>query len=437
MKLSLEFQEDRHHAHRHHHHQIETLKAKIPLTILNQPFIASTTIPATNTSSSDLSFSLSTNFLSGPSLRLSYCPTTSTPTSTASPPFSLSLKSGLGLFGSPHSSPLVFSASFSLSPINTLIPTFSLHLKPQFGHFSLRKSTFSDPVSDKISGPFSDGGDKVNYGSYSNSGVNLGSESHSNGEFGCRFVSEGSSVWQDLKLEPFGGKDEVTNPSSLENGGVHSNGGIGIVPERQLAWKNSPKDRFFSGVGVMAKTSFPVTKRVKVNMRWGVNFPADGGKGLPYLTVNKIGIERVEQAKQVVNGGESNEGDSELLKGMFFWMRRDLEALEKENREMKLSLEEMRTRGSVKNIRWESDGLGKNVSPPSGQSSSEFEQWRSRNSGREDNGRRESKETSGEFEQRKSKKSGGEENGQRESKKTNRASDLESELQRAIKAASS
>ncbi|XP_040987752.1 uncharacterized protein LOC121235468 [Juglans microcarpa x Juglans regia] len=349
-------------------------------------------------------------------------------------------ESGLGLFGSPNSSPLVFSANFSLSPTNTPIPTFSLHLKPQFGHFSLRKSTFSDPVSDKISGPFSDGGDKVNYGSYSNSGVNLGSESHSNGEFGSGFVSEGSSVWQELKLEPFGGKDGVTNPSSLENGGVHSNGGIGFVPERQLAWKISRKDRFLSGVGVMAKTSFPVTKRLMVNMRWGVNFPADGGKGLPYLTVNKIGIERVEQVKQVkqvVNGGESNEGDSELLKVMCFWMRRDLKALEKENREMKLSLEEMRTRGSVKNIRWESDGLGKNVSPPPGQSSSEFEQWRSRNSGREDNGRRESKETSREFEQRKSKKSGGEENGQRESNKTNRVSDLESELQRAIKAASS
>jgi hypothetical protein len=404
MKLSLKFQEDP------HQNQNPILKAKLPLTIFNQPFI-STTTTSTTSSPSDLSFSLSTNFPSGPSLKLSYSPTTT----TASTPFSLSLKSGLGLFGSAHNSPLVFSANFSLSPTNTPIPTFSLHFKPQFGDFSLKRSTFSDPASNQISGSSSNGGIKLNSGSYSNGGVNFDSGSHSNGEFGSGFVSNVSSVWQELNLEPCSGKDGVTNPDSLENCGVHLNAGIGVAPERQMAWKNSGKDGFLSGVAVMARTVFPVTKTLMVNMRWGVNFPADLRKSMPYLRMNKIGIERVEEVKEVVkNSGETerNVGDLELLKGMCFWMRKDLEILEKENREMKQSLEGMRLGVSVKKFRGESDGVGKKVLPPTSEISSEFEQWRS-------------------------KKSGGEENGRRESNKsTNRVSDVESELQRAIKAAS-
>ncbi|KAK7855217.1 uncharacterized protein LOC112005467 [Quercus suber] len=407
MKLSLKFQENP-----NHQNQNPILKAKLPITIFNQPFISTTTTSTTTTtttSSSDLSFSLSTNFPSGPSLKLSYFPTTTTVSSL----FSLSLKSGLGLFGSPHNSPLVFSANFSLSPTNTPIPTFSLHFKPQLGHFSLKRSTFSDPSSNQVSGSFSNGGIEVNSGSYSNGVVSFDSGSFSNGKLGSGFVSDELSVWQELKLDPCSRKDGFTNPESLKNCGFDLNSGIGLVSERQLALKDSGKDGILHGVAVMARTVFPVAKRLTVNMRWGVNFPADLRKTMPYLRVNKIGIERVEEVKEVVkNSGENNVGDLELLKGMFFWMRKDLESLEKENREMKQGLEEMRLGISVKNFRGESDVIGKKVVPPTSESSSEFERWRS-------------------------KKSGGEENGQRESKKsTNRVSDVESELQRAIKAAS-
>jgi hypothetical protein len=251
----------------------------------------------------------------------------------------------------------------------------------------------------------------VNFGSFSNGGANLDCGSHSNGEFGNGFVLDRSSVWQEVKLEPCSSKDGVTNPDYRENCGTHSNGGIGFVPERQLAWKNSGKDGFLPGVAVLARTVLPVTKRVMVNLRWGVNFPSDLGKRMPYLTVSKIGIQRLQQVKEVEkNSGESNAGDLKLLKGMWFWMRRDLEVLEKENKEMNQDLEEMRTRISAKNFRGDSDGVRKKVSPPSSESSSAFEQWRS-------------------------KKSGGEENVRRESKKSlNQMSDMESELERALKA---
>jgi hypothetical protein len=71
------------------------------------------------------------------------------------------------------------------------------------------------------------------------------------------------------------------------------------VPERQLAWKNSGKDGFLFGAAVLARKVLPVTKRVMVNLRWIVNFSFDLGKRMPYLTVSKIGIQRVQPSWSV------------------------------------------------------------------------------------------------------------------------------------------
>ncbi|PON57094.1 hypothetical protein PanWU01x14_176840 [Parasponia andersonii] len=403
MKLSLKLPEDQWHHNRHdqtfYHPNPPLLKAKIPISIFNQPFLTSiyTTPTATTTTSpaSHLSFSLSSDFDSGPSLRFSY-----SPTSTTSPPFSLSLKSGLGLFGSANHSPLVFKAHFSFSSTN---PTFSLHFKPQFGNFSLKKTTFSNPNGDLVSGSGSDRGVRLDSGSRSDNGLGNG------------FVPEGSSAWQELKLEPCSGKNGVADGDCKVGGfGVCSNGG----GERALAWKDSEKDGFLSGITVMARTVLPVTKRVAVNMKWGVNFPSNLGSKMPYLTLNKIGIERVEEEKEEKKkkkktSDESSVSDLELLKGMCFWMRRDLELLEKENREMKQSLEQMKSGVSGKRFRSGSDNGGKIIQLPSGENSSEFERWKNKKTVKEENGRRDSKKSA-----------------------TSETSDLESELQKAIKAAS-
>ncbi|XP_062073696.1 uncharacterized protein LOC133777948 [Humulus lupulus] len=395
MKLSLKLQGDRHDQSTLHH-QIPLVTAKVPISIFNQPFLTSvsTTPTATTTSpSSHLSFSLSSFFKSGPSLKFTYSPTSAT-----SPPFSLSLKSGLGLFGSADESPLVFKAHFTFSSTN---PSFSLHFKPQFGNFSLRKTTFSNPNGDRVSGSAS-----VRDISLESGGLEDG------------FVPEGSSGWQELKLEPCSGKNGVVGGDSNEGkSGVYTNGGV----ERSLSWKEPEKDGIFSGIAVMAKTVLPVTKRVTMNMRWGVGLPSNLGSKLPCLTLNKIGIERVEEEneeeknKNKKKSDESNVSDLELLKGMCFWMKRDLELLEKENKEMKQSLEKMQFGAPGKHFRGGSDNGGKIMQLPSGESTSEFEQWK------------------------KSKKTAKEENGKRDSKKssTNQTSDLESELEKAIKAASS
>ncbi|XP_027362191.1 uncharacterized protein LOC113869885 [Abrus precatorius] len=360
MKLSLKFQgEDENQKST----QSQIMSAKVPITILNNPFISGITA----TTATEFSFSLSTNYQSGPSLRVSYSPTSSLP-------FSLSLKSGLGILGSPRHSPLVFSANFSLSPTHPPFPSFFLHFKPQFGHFSLNKTVFSDPNTHPLS-------------------VSL-PPPPSSPEIEKRFVPDGaSSAWQDLKLEPRGARDK-SDHDCMDNCDVGK--------------KNDAKYGGVVGVRVMARTVMPVTKGFFLNFRWGVNFPGNLGSKMPYLTVNKIGFERVEEAKENNNNKQSRDRDSsdtdlQVLKGMCFWMRRDLEIVENENREMKSVLDEMK--------RDVSNGVtGKKLSESSG----EFQRWRSSN------------------------KSGRQEDEKKQPNKSQSvAGDVESELQKAIKAATS
>ncbi|OMO77197.1 hypothetical protein CCACVL1_15163 [Corchorus capsularis] len=80
--------------------------------------------------------------------------------------------------------------------------------------------------------------------------------------------------------------------------------------------------------------------------------------------------------------------------------------LENENRELKHGL-------SARNVCRESESLGRRFSTPSVESSNEFEQWRSEKTAGEDNGGREVKKSS----------------------TANKMSDVESELQKAVKAA--
>lgn len=222
-------------------------------------------------------------------------------------------------------------------------------------------------------------------------------------------------------MESSSEKDGFTNinlnPNPRENGGVQSNGGFGFGPDMPLAWRDGGKDGILSGVAVKARTALPVTSRLVVNFRWGLNVPSDIGRKFPFLTVDKIGIERVEDLKEVkkkMKNTDSNVGDVELLKGMCSWMTRDLVALEKENRDLKQSLEELRV--VARNCRRENGSVAKNVLTPS------------------------VVENSGGFKQWKTKRDSGEENGRREVKKSvNQVSSasVESELQKAIQAASS
>ncbi|KAL0446342.1 UNVERIFIED_CONTAM: hypothetical protein Slati_1762100 [Sesamum latifolium] len=363
MKVSVKLQ-DHHKSHDQNHHPPPLLlRAKIPITIFNLPFLSH--FSTTTTHPSDLSLSLSTNLPSGPSLKLSYASSSTAAGAEASAaPLSLTLKSGTGLFGSPKNSPLVISAHFSFNPSNPNHPnpTFSLFFKPQLGSFSLRKSTFSHAGSS-------------------------GSSERTDGLAGCDSNSFGF-----VPLE---------SPASVKD----------------LSVERNDKDSIFKGIQLAARTEMLVGKGVALNFRWFTKFSDDQ---MPVLRINKIGIQRVDDVlkddEESKKKSEAKAGELETLKGMCFWMKRELDVLTRVNREMKCELEEMRVGHLARNgggdIR---EGVAKGM-PPVRSPSGGFEQWRSkRNGGGQENGHV---------------------NGEKEEKKNSSlAIDVENELQRAIKAA--
>lgn len=164
----------------------------------------------------------------------------------------------------------------------------------------------------------------------------------------------------------------------------------------------------------------PVTKRVAVRFRWGVNFPSDIRKNFPFLTVDKVAIERIDEGKGD-NDKKKSAADFELLKGMCVSVGRELENLRRENGEMRRCLDEMKL-GEIHKQDLDyggsySNGVLKRVTKPLPvtQNLGEIEGWN------------------------KVKKNGLKNNGVTKELKSNLngTNDLESELQRAIKAASS
>ncbi|KAI7739596.1 hypothetical protein M8C21_022621, partial [Ambrosia artemisiifolia] len=353
MKLSLKLED-------HQENQTPILfKAKIPITVFGLPFISAVSTTHNhhhNNNNDNLSLSLRTHFPSGPSLKLSYTtPTTITTTTTTTAPFTLTLKSGVSLSGSPINSPLIISANFSFSPHNpNPNPNFSIKFTPRLGSFSIRKSIHSNSVSDSSN--------KVN--------------------------GEGNS-------DGFVPLDRLINRKEL---------GMGSVD----------KGSILKGIMMAADTELPVMKRVKVNLRWGVYVPSvpsvpsnlDYTKQLPYLRVNKIKVERIEDVVEERVGRERGvDGEFEMLKGMYSWMSNEVKDLQKENREMRRALEDVKLQKPLTNHNGH-NGSGKRAVLPSVEISDGFEQWKMK------------------------KKNGGgvEANAQRETKKNGGSADVESLL---------
>lgn len=260
------------------------LRAKVPISIFNLPFAAS--IAAGDPS--DLSFHLLTSFSSLPSLKLSYHPNPNPS------PFTLTLKSGAGRFGSPANSPL--HISFRLSPNPN--PSFSIHFKPQLGHFSLSKSAISSSSSSSAPDP--------------------------------------------------------DHPKE-NGGGVHRPIPVVCPPERI-----GIEELIRGGVGVRVRTSVPLGPRAGLKVRWAVKIPpaVTGSPGvfrrLPYLSMDKISIERVEEDEEEEEEErrgvkEWSEKDLEGMRGMCFWMGKEVEELKKESGEIKEGVEGVKKKFLVVN----------------------------------------------------------------------------------------
>uniref|UniRef100_A0A1D1ZIH2 Retinoblastoma-associated protein n=1 Tax=Anthurium amnicola TaxID=1678845 RepID=A0A1D1ZIH2_9ARAE len=260
------------------------LRAKLPVAVLGLPFVAS----ASAGDPHDLSFQLRTAFPAGPSLHLAYHPNPHLPHH----PFSLTLRSGVGLWGSPDRSPLLLSAHLPLVTSPTPALSFSIQIGPSLGDFSLKRVAASVPPN--------------------------------------------------------------PNPVPKENGGaVHRP--LPVWTEELGAARRDAAEELISGTAVTVRTTLPVTRRAVLRLRWVVNLPAPGGrsaiggKSLPFLAVDKISIESLREGEGPAAEDErgvvratKEERDAEALKGMLFWMRREVEELQREQGSIRECLEELR-----------------------------------------------------------------------------------------------
>lgn len=289
-------------------------RAKLPVSVLGLPFISSVCAG----DPTDLSIHLRTFSATGPSLKLSYYP------NSPQNPFCLTVRTGIGPFGSPDSdSPLLMSAHFTL--LGASFPSFTLQVKPQFGDFSIKKLAASPAPSLPAS--------------------SLPDPTKPNGDSHVAGVENGptSSLLGELRAGGFG---------------------------------------FLSGAAVNARTVLPVTGRAVVKFRWGVNFIE---RKPPFLTMDKIGVERLEEQSKKTSGGGNDDstsktaGELDILGGMCFWMGREVEALRKENLSMKEWIEELRL-GGVGRTRRDIEIPGKKPLEIA-ESSSESDRWRKKKNG--------------------------------------------------------
>lgn len=293
MKASIKFRDD----------DRPLLRAKVPIGVLGLPFLSGLSAGG---DAKDLLFDLSTAFPSGPALRLSYRP------NDTLQPFALSVRTGLGLLGSPARAPVALSAEFNLLSSNP--PAFSLLFKPRIGDFSLANSVRSPPPSESLAPPpphkladLSNGNDHDH-------------ESH--------------------KAFSFSGNGFAANVAAAGRSG----GGVGAL---------------LSGMRLTTRSVLPLWNKASLRFQWGLRVPpelkaalADDGYGrragslavskLPLLVMNKITIEHTPRTPQKSDGDKKGKDALEGEGEAFSLVKRQLEVLNAESIVLRRAVEDLR-----------------------------------------------------------------------------------------------
>ncbi|KAL6336786.1 hypothetical protein AAG906_036100 [Vitis piasezkii] len=301
MKASLKFRED----------QKPLFRAKVPINVLGLPFQSGVVAGE----SKELTLSLASFFDSGPSLKLAYRPNDSWN------PFSLIVKTGSGPFGSPNSSSMMMTAEFNM--LGRGNPSFFLHFKPRFGDFCIKKSQSSAFVNHILK-------------------------------------SEPNGVVSDEE----DGTVEVVEKSEgyFPVNGVFSGNKIGVSPPEGVS-AAGVINGLFSGVDLSANTVLPMRKGAVLSFRWGLRVPAEvktaltenGAKNstsaisfrkIPFLVMNKIGIEHVDSGDSKEDAKPSPPsnltGNADMVETSMM-VKRHLEVLQAENGLLKKSIDDLRS----------------------------------------------------------------------------------------------
>ncbi|KAI3412247.1 uncharacterized protein J3R85_017620 [Psidium guajava] len=207
-------------------------------------------------------------------------------------PFSLVVKTGTGPFGSPIASSLSMSAEFDL--VHRGNPRFMLHFRPAFGDFSIKKLQSSDRIA--------------------KSGFRNGA------------VTEDDSTIE-----------VVEAPAAASGSFVPEN--VTLFGKRITALtRNSPAgilSGVLSGMEVAARTVVPVRRNAAI----------------PFLVMNKIGIEHVEStdSKEAAKvAPEPKFASSVDVAEACFSMKHQLEMLQAENGSLKMAIEDLRQEFSAR-----------------------------------------------------------------------------------------
>ncbi|XP_030453201.1 uncharacterized protein LOC115674829 [Syzygium oleosum] len=310
MKASLKFREDRK----------PLIRAKVPLSILGLPFQSGVVAGEPR----ELALHLGTSFGSGPSLRLSYRPNDS------ASPFSLAVRTGTGPLGSPAAGSVSMSAEFDL--VRRGSPRFMLHFRPAFGDFSIKKlqSSSSSSSSEKAARP-----------GFGGNGV---------GAVAVAVAEEDPTI-------------EVVEAPAATNGGFLPENVTFFGKRITAPTPDSPAgilSGMLSGMEVAARTAVPVRRNAAVSFRWGVRVPVEmegvGGSGIkltkiPFLVMNKIGIEHVESTNSKAAAKVAPEpkfaGGVDVAEACFS-MKHQLEVLQAENGSLKKAIEDLRQEFSAR-----------------------------------------------------------------------------------------
>ncbi|KAG8049790.1 hypothetical protein GUJ93_ZPchr0009g1903 [Zizania palustris] len=294
MKASIKFRDD----------DRPLVRAKVPVGVLGLPFLSGVSAGG---DAKDLRFDLSTAFPSGPALRLSYRPNDSLQ------PFALSVRTGLGPFGSPARAPFAISAEFSLLSSNP--PAFSLLFKPRIGDFSLANSVRSPPTA--VSSTPTPPPHKL---------VGLANGDEHDGHKAFSFSGNGFSA-------------------NAAAAGRSGGGGVGAL---------------LSGMRLTTRSVLPLWSKASLRFQWGLRVPpelkaalADDGYGrkagnlavskLPLLVMNKITIEhapRTPPHSDAVNQGKKHSPQDES-EG-FSLVKRQLEVLNAESIMLRRAVDDLR-----------------------------------------------------------------------------------------------
>ncbi len=114
------------------------MRAKVPITILGLPLFSGISVG----NAEELALHVGSYLEAGPSCKVSYRP------HDEHSAFTLMLKTGFGLWGSPSGAALAMAAEFNLSSRGN--PAFLLRVKPRIGDFSFRKDTCSSSSSSSL-----------------------------------------------------------------------------------------------------------------------------------------------------------------------------------------------------------------------------------------------------------------------------------------------